>query len=305
MTYEDALTAIAQKDPNFMVLTAENRGHMRTIPPKLGDRFIDVGIAEQTMIGMAAGLALRGRTPVCHALATFLTLRAFEFIRTDVGIPRLPVKLVGMVPGFLSDANGPTHQAIEDVAIMRGIPHMQVFCPADREELCAAMPAIVAERAPCYIRYLGNDPACEHKTPFDIGKAEVIAEGSDVTILTYGFLVREALKARAALEERGISTGLIHVRMPKPLDEAAVLKAAKQSRLLVTYEDHFLTGGLYSIVCELLVRSRTSVPVHPIALEERWFKPALLDDVLKFEKFTGEQVAIKIAGALNDNGNPE
>src|SRR6476620_1574638 len=114
-----------------MVLTAENRAAIRNLPAKIGDRFIDVGIAEQTMIGMAAGLALRGRIPVCHALATFLTLRAFEFSRPDVGIPRLPVKLVGGVPGFLSDGHRPTHQALEDIALMRGVPGMQVFCPAD------------------------------------------------------------------------------------------------------------------------------------------------------------------------------
>src|ERR1041385_3725759 len=134
-TYEEVLLESALRDERVVVMTAENRAAIRNLPSKLGDRFIDVGIAEQTMIGAAAGLALRGRIPICHALATFLVLRAFEFIRTDVGIARLPVKLVGGVPGFLSDGNGPTHQAIEDVALMRGIPNMQVVCPADREEL--------------------------------------------------------------------------------------------------------------------------------------------------------------------------
>ena len=131
-----------------MVVTAENRAAIRNLPAVLGERFIDVGIAEQTMIGMAAGLALRGRMPVVHALAAFLTMRAFEFIRTDVGIGRLPVKLVGGVPGFLSDANGPTHQAIEDIALMRGIPGMKVFCPADEADLIAALPALLADPAP-------------------------------------------------------------------------------------------------------------------------------------------------------------
>src|SRR5262245_177816 len=117
MSYEKTLLALAEKDPRIVVLTAENRAAIRGLPQLLGDRFIDVGIAEQTMIGVAAGLAVRGRLPICHSLATFLTLRAFEFIRTNVGIPGLPVTLVGGVPGFLSEANGPTHQAIEDVAI--------------------------------------------------------------------------------------------------------------------------------------------------------------------------------------------
>src|SRR5436305_13855158 len=127
MTYEELLEEIAAEDERLVVMTAENRAAIRNLPSKLGNRFIDVGICEQTMVGAAAGLALRGRTPVAHALATFITLRAFEFIRSDVGIGNLPVKLVGGVPGFLSDANGPTHQAVEDIALMRGIPNMQVF----------------------------------------------------------------------------------------------------------------------------------------------------------------------------------
>src|SRR5207245_579692 len=143
-------------DPRVVVMTAENRAAIRALPEKLGARFIDVGICEQTMVGAAAGLALRGRVPVVHALATFLTMRAFEFIRTDVGIGRLPVKLVGGVPGFLSDANGPTHQAIEDVALMRGIPGMEIVCPTDEEELAAALPEILQSPRPAYIRYVGG-----------------------------------------------------------------------------------------------------------------------------------------------------
>src|SRR5215475_10125568 len=153
MTYEDALLRLAEADESVVVMTAENRAAIRGLPAKLGRRFIDVGIAEQTLVGAAAGLALRGRIPVCHSLAAFLTLRAFEFIRTDVGIAGLPVKLVGGVPGFLSEANGPTHQAIEDISLMRGIPGMQVFCPADAEELVAMLPAVMASGAPAYIRY--------------------------------------------------------------------------------------------------------------------------------------------------------
>src|SRR5262244_4188233 len=155
-SYEDFLKERAERDEALVVLTAENRAAIRNLPPALGGRFIDVGICEQTMIGVAAGLALRGRVPVVHALAAFLTMRAFEFIRTDVGIGKLPVILVGGVPGFLSEANGPTHQAIEDVALMRGIPGMQVVCPSDEDELVAALPEIVASRRPTYVRYFAG-----------------------------------------------------------------------------------------------------------------------------------------------------
>jgi transketolase len=139
--YEQTLLELAQADERIIIMTAENRAAIRNLPNLLPGRFIDTGITEQTMVGAAAGLALRGRVPVLHALATFLTLRAFEFVRTDVGIGGLPVKLVGGVPGFLSDGNGPTHQAIEDVSLMRGIPGFHVFCPADEEDLVLALPA--------------------------------------------------------------------------------------------------------------------------------------------------------------------
>jgi transketolase len=236
--------------------------------------------------------------PICHALATFLTLRAFEFIRTDVGIARLPVKLVGAVPGFLSDGNGPTHQAIEDIALMRSIPHMQIVCPADDVELLAALPAIVASGEPCYMRFNALKPAVEHTAPFEMGRAEVLSEGEDVSILTYGLMVREADVARRRLEQDGVRTRLVNLRTLRPIDTRAILRAAAESKLVVTVEDHFQIGGLYSIVCELLVESGVRARVLPIALDQRWFKPAMLQDVLAFEGFDGASLAARIRGAL-------
>ncbi len=299
MTYEDVLKEISQQSDKLIVMTAENRAAIRNLPPHLGKRFIDVGICEQTMIGMAAGLALRGRYPITHALATFLVFRAYEFIRDDVAIPNLPVKMVGGVPGFLSDANGPTHQAIEDVALMRGLPNMMVFCPSDAEELAAGIKVLAEYPAPCYIRHNPHPAPIKHVAPFEIGKAETLSEGNDVAILVYGFLLREAVKAKEILEAHGKSVRLVNVRMPKPIDEAAVLKAARECALVVTLEDHFLTGGLHSIVAELLLKHKLAGNVLPIALEQRWFKPALLDRVLEYEGFTGKQIAEKILKALS------
>jgi transketolase len=298
MSYEDKLKAIALADENVIVMTAENRATIRNLPAALGPRFIDVGICEQTMIGAAAGLALRGRTPVVHALAAFLTLRAFEFIRTDVGIAGLPVKMIGGVPGVLSEANGPTHQALEDISLMHAIPGIQIFCPADEQELINGLPAIIASRAPCYVRYNSSPSVIPHQSDFQIGKAEIVAAGSDVVILTYGFLFKEAVIARGTLRERGLSVGLINLRTLKPIDEDAILQAAGAARLLVTLEDHFLTGGLYSIVSETLIKNGFFGRVMPIGFEERWFKPALLEDVLWYEGLTGEQLALRIGAAL-------
>jgi len=300
MTYEQQLLALAQTDERIVVMTAENRAAIRNLPTKLGDRFIDVGIAEQTMIGAAAGLAVRGRVPIVHALATFLTLRAFEFIRDDVGIAKLPVILVGGVPGFLSDANGPTHQAIEDIALMRGIPDMGVFCPADQEEPVAALPQLFASGKPWYVRYYSGEPSAAHTSEVELGKAEVYPstateeEGDDITILTYGFLLREALKAQSILQAEELSVRVVNLRTLSPIDEDMIVDAAERSALVVTLEDHFLVGGLYSIISELFTREGLFADVMPIALENRWFKPALLNDVLDYEGFTGEKIAERI-----------
>lgn len=302
-TYERTLEKLAMDDERIVVVTAENRAAIRGLPEKLGPRFVDVGIAEQTMIGAAAGLALRGRIPICHALATFLVMRAFEFIRTDVGIARLPVKLVGGVPGFLSDGNGPTHQAIEDVALMRSVPNMQIVCPSDRAELVAALPEILASSEPTYVRYCASEPAVEHVSAFELGRAEALSEGSDVAILTYGFLLREAVKARALLEAQDRTVRLVDMRSLAPIDEAAILAAARECSIVVTFEDHLLAGGLYAIVCELLVRRGVKARVVPVALGT-WFKPGRLDDVLAYEGFTGSALAERIVSLLGRRPGP-
>jgi len=303
MTYEELLTETALADEQIIVMTAENRALVRNLPGILGNRFIDTGITEQTMIGAAAGLALRDRTPVVHALASFLTMRAFEFVRTDVGIASLPVKMSGFIPGFLSDANGPTHQAIEDISIMRGIPNMTVFAPADEDDLVKMLPEIWDSVDPAYTRINTRQTDYVH-APFELGKAEVICIGTDVTILTYGLLFEQALIATDLLKKEGLSVGLVNMRSLKPVDEEAILQAA-ESKLLVTVEDHFLTGGLYSIIAEVLLEHQKTANVLPFALKDRWFRPALLPDVLQYEGFTGKQIAEHILGYQTKYIQPE
>ncbi len=297
MNYQELIRQTALDDERIIVMTAENRAVLRELPPVLGPRFVDVGIAEQTMIGAAAGLALRGRIPICHALAPFLIYRAYEFVRTDVGIAHLPVKLSSWIAGFLSEANGPTHQAIEDVALMRAIPGMTVFCPADEADMLAMLPAIWASPDPAYVRLIVRKTDYPH-APFEIGRAEVISEGADITLLVYGLLFEEARQAARLLEQEGLKVGLINMRSLKPVDEAAILHAAQTSERLVTIEDHLLTGGLYSIVAETLLKHRQTADVLPLALTERWFRPGLLADVLAFEGFTPEQIARRITAPV-------
>ena len=295
MGYEELLLQTALDDERIIVMTAENRALVRNMPKNLGNRFIDTGITEQTMIGMAAGLALRGRIPVVHALAPFLTMRAFEFIRTDVGIANLPVKLSGFIPGFLSDGNGPTHQAIEDISIMRGIPGMEVYCPADEDDLVKMLPDIWASPNPAYVRINHKKGTYTH-APFEPGKAEVISEGRDITFLVYGILLDNVLAAKEILEENGgaagLSVGVVNMRTLKPVDEAVILNAAENSAVIVIVEDHFTTGGLYSIVAETLLKHKLTAPVLSVSLA-KWFKPGLMSEVLEHEGFTAEKIAHK------------
>jgi transketolase len=307
--YEELLKNVALADERFIVMTAENRALVKNLPSVLGNRFIDTGITEQTMIGAAAGLALRGRIPVVHALASFLSMRAFEFIRTDIGIANLPVKLSSFIPGFLSDGNGPTHQALEDISLMRGIPNMQVFAPADENDLLNMLPHIWNSPHPSYIRICHKVSDYQHDTNFEIGKAEIISKGIDITILVHGFMFEQAFITAEILKKEGLSVGLVNMRSLKPVDEKAIIEASINSDLIVTIEDHFLTGGLYSIVAETLLRNNLTLDVLPIALEERWFKPGKLPDVLDYEGFTGMKMATKILSYydeveeddLNDN----
>jgi transketolase len=220
-------------------------------------------------------------------------MRAFEFIRTDVGIANLPVKLTGFIPGLLSDGNGPTHQAIEDISIMRGIPHLQVFAPADEEDMLVMMPEIWKSKSPSYTRANLVKPIYQHDKNFRIGKAEVVDEPATITFLVYGMLFNQVYKAKQILEEQGQAVGLVNMRSLKPVDEEIILRAAQESELVVIVEDHFKTGGLYSIVAEVLLKHQTTGNVQSLSLDENWFKPARLSEVLDHEGFTPEKIAMR------------
>lgn len=296
--YQEVIKKFALAHKDVVVFTAENRAVVRELPAILQDRFIDVGITEQNMIGMASGMALRGRIPICHALTNFLLFRAYEFIRNDVGIAHLPVKLSGWIPGFLSDGNGPTHQSLEDVGIMRLIPGMQVFCPSDNEDMCMMLEQIWSSPHPSYLRVNPRPAVVEHKTPFEIGKAETLFEGKDLTILVYGFLLEEVVLAREILEKNGLSVGIVNMRSLEPIDVDLIRSLPSKTKKIVTVEDHFGVGGLYSIISEVMTRHQIMMPIQSISMGNRWFKPGLLSEVLEYEGFTGAKLAERIQKEL-------
>ena len=150
--YEAAILELAQADKRILIMTAENRALIRGLEKKLKERFIDTGINEQSLVGISAGLATAGYIPIVHALAPFLTMRAFEFIRTNFGNAKLPVKFMGFIPGVLSDGNGFTHQAVEDIALMKTIPNMEIYTPSCEQDLTSYLPTIISSSHPCYVR---------------------------------------------------------------------------------------------------------------------------------------------------------
>lgn len=299
MNYEQFLLDFIPNYPEFIVLTAENRAAIRNLPNILTKNFIDTGIMEQSLVGVSAGLALRGRKPITHALAAFLTMRAFEFIRTDLGYANLPVKLVGSFAGFLSEANGPTHQAIEDIGLMAGIPNMQVFAPADEDDMIKMLPKILHSNSPAYIRYNNLPNSIEHES-FETGKSEIIGNGDDVVLFTYGTLFNESLKVHQNLEKNGLNSTLVNLRTIKPIDKAGIIDLAQKSKLVVTIEDHFLSSGIYSMICRILFENKIIKDVLGIGLNERWFKPLMLNDLISYEKFDYQSVSQQILQKMKE-----
>ena len=301
MSYQEILKELAEKDKSLVVMTSENLALIRDLPDTMGERFIDTGITEQTLVGASAGLALCGKKPIIHALSAFLTMRAFEFIRTDIGISGAPVKLVGYIPGLLSDGNGPTHQAIEDVSLMRGIPNMEVFAPADENDLCIMLPHIIQSDKPSYIRVntLPND--FKHDKEFIIGKAEHVRKGQDVNILVYGLLFNEAHDAVKILERKGVSCNLINLRSLKPIDKELIINSISNTNITVTIEDHFKTGGLFSIISEIVIEENLNIDLLPLNLGESWFQTGKLKDIIMHHKFSAEHIAEMIIKKLEQN----
>lgn len=297
MNYEEILKNIALNDERFIIMTAENRIAIRNLPEFLNKRYIDTGISEQSLIGIASGLALKGRIPVVHALAPFLAMRAFEFIRSNIGLQNLPVILVGSIPGFLSDGNGPTHQAIEDISLMRGIPNMNIFAPADNDDMNKCIKKVLKSGKPFYVRYNTSPSIVNHKDDFEIGKAEVFGAG-DITMLTYGFIFTEAYKAAIMLTAEGHSVQIVNLRTIKPVDEETITNSVKKSKLVITVEDHFATGGLRSILAEICLKNNIITNHMGIDLNDTWFKPCLKDDLLNHEGFSAQAIYEKIKTKL-------
>lgn len=269
--YGKALAALAEKDSKVVVLDADLAGSTKTSEFKkvAPERFVEVGIAEQDMIGVASGLAASGKTVFASTFAVFASGRCWEQIRLAVAYPKLNVKVVATHSGISVGEDGASHQALEDMAIMRAIPNMTVISPADAYEAYAATLAIAEYKGPVYMR-LGRAefPTILSKdVEFVIGKATVLRKGIDVTLFGTGQMVSSCLDAAEALANEGINAEVINISTIKPLDTEAVLASVKTTGCAVTAEEHSIIGGLGSAVCEA-VSGECPVPVKRVGTRD-------------------------------------
>lgn len=272
-SYGNALAECGKDFPNLVVLDADLAGATKTgtFLKAFPDRHIDCGIAECNMTGIAAGLATCGKIPFISSFAMFAAGRNFEQVRNSIGYPHLNVKIGATHAGITVGEDGATHQCNEDIALMRTIPGMTVIVPSDDVEAKAAVRAAIEYEGPVYIRF-GRaavpviNPA-DYK--FEIGKGVTLKDGNDITIIANGICVSEALAAADMLEKDGISARVINIATVKPLDEEIVLKAAKETKKIVTVEEHSVIGGLGGAVAEC-VSSKCPVAVQRIGVQDRF-----------------------------------
>ena len=271
--YGKALAALGAEHDNLVVLDADlaNATKTQTFQKAFPDRHFDCGIAEANMICVAAGMSTTGLVPFASSFAMFASGRAFEQVRNSIGYPHLNVKIGATHGGISVGEDGASHQCCEDFALMRSIPGMTVICPADGVEAEAAVKAAYEMDGPVYLRFgrLAIPVFHEEGFHFQIGKGEVLRDGTDVAIIANGLLVYEAIQAGQALAEMGINAMVINMATVKPLDEELVLSAAKKCGKVITCEEHSVIGGLGEAVCSLL-SEKLPTPVKRIGVNDEF-----------------------------------
>ena len=272
-SYGNGLVAVGTEHPDLVVLDADLAGATKTGTFKkvFPDRHFNFGIAEGNMMAAAAGMAAAGLVPFVSSFAMFAAGRAFEQVRNSIGYPNLNVKIGATHGGISVGEDGASHQCCEDFALMRSIPGMTVICPADDVEARAAVKAAYEHQGPVYLRFgrLAVPVFHSEDYTFQIGKGEVVENGTDIAIIANGLMVYEAIQAAETLKEAGISARVINMATIKPLDEELVLQAAKDCGKVITCEEHSIIGGLGEAVCALL-SEKLPTPVRRIGVNDEF-----------------------------------
>ena len=268
-----ALVDLGEQDPRIVVLVGDlsESTMVHFFAEKFPDRFIQVGIAEQNMACVAAGLAAMGKIPFFSTYGAFASCRSADQIRVTIAYTNLNVKIGGAHGGISVGPDGATHQAMEEISIMRSIPNMSMVVPCDYWETYKATIAAAKHQGPVYLRFGREDvPVVTTKdTPFTFGKGEVFAEGSDLTIIACGVMVYEALRASEELAQKGISARVVDLHTPKPIDRERIIRCARETGAVVTAEEHQVNGGLGGAVAEVIVQNHP-VPMELVAVHDRF-----------------------------------
>lgn len=293
--YGEALKELGRLNKDVVVLDADLSGSTKTgvFAKEFPERFFNVGIAEQNLIATAAGLATTGKIPFASSFAMFAAGRAFEIIRNSVAYPKLNVKIAATHAGLTVGEDGASHQALEDISIMRTIPNMVVLNPADGVEAKAAIMKAAEYKGPVYIR-LGRSKVPvifdEANYEFEIGKGIKIRDGADVTIIATGIMVAQALEAAEILKKEGLEARVINIHTIKPIDKDIIIEAARETRAIVTAEEHNIIGGLGSAVAEVLVESYPTV-MERVGVKDSFGESGNGDELLKKYGLTSEDIA--------------
>ncbi len=292
--YGKALARIGQENDKIVVLDADLSKSTKTADFKAvcPERFINMGIAEGNMMTVAAGMAACGKIPFASTFAVFATGRAFEQIRNSICYPKLNVKVCATHAGITVGEDGASHQSVEDISLMRSIPNMVVISPSDAIETEAAIEAIAKYNGPCYVR-LGRSAVTvindNEDYKFEIGKGVTLREGKEATIIATGVMVDAALEAFNVLAEEGIKVRVINMHTIKPIDEAAIISAARETGVIVTAEEHSIIGGLGSAVAEV-VTGNCPVPVLRVGIKDVFGESGKPAELLKAYGLTAEDI---------------
>jgi transketolase len=272
--FGQALVEVAARRPDVVAVTADLTQYtdLRAFQARFPERYVNVGMAEQNLVAVSAGLAMAGFTPVTTTFAVFLTRRAYDFVAMQIAVHRANVKLACSLVGICSTF-GPTHQGIEDIAHMRALPNMVVIDPCDPIDMAQATVAAIEYDGPVYLRMLlGSEPVVVDPDThqFRLGQAVLLRPGSDVGIIASSIMVARALAAADELAAEGIDAAVLQVSSIKPFDEQAVLELSELTGALVTAENHTIIGGLFSAVAETLARHGVGVPVLPVGMRDEF-----------------------------------
>lgn len=302
VAYGEALASLGEENEKVVVLDADlaHATMTATFGSKFPERFFNAGIAEANMVDMSAGLSTMGYIPFCSTFAVFGAGRAFEQVRNGVAYPNFNVKLGMTHSGITLGEDGGSHQAIEDMALMRVIPGMTVVVPCDANETHRAVKAVAEMKGPAYLRLARlPSPVFEEDMPFEIGKANVLKEGTETVVFACGIMVATALECAKRLESEGISITVVNMHTIKPIDKDCILKYASGCNHVITVEEHSTIGGLGDAVGEVLLNNKCNVSFKKIGVEDRFGQSGKPEDLLEEYGLSEKQVYNQIKGVLN------